>query len=303
MSWLFSQALAAEYSVDNCSDGTPFAPSSVTTMPAAYLSHDKTTVTSRRSRSGMTFALLMDARGEELLTSFLAAFRAKTYLLPVKEQESLENEADSGEKWQGLLARFDQDTLSWKTAQPLSQKDSGRFSEIWPRWGMMRDGDASALNIPAHLMGATEFGLLRRRNRDNQYAKQTTDGSAIGAPHQSLAADATTENGSASTAENGPTRFIMKNGTAARSAAPPMWPTPQANEDAAGTPAGKMQRMLGNHPAVRGNSPEEWKTGTLNPTWVEWLMGWPLGWTALEPLGTDKYQQWRRLHGERCELD
>jgi hypothetical protein len=23
--------------------------------------------------------------------------------------------------------------------------------------------------------------------------------------------------------------------------------------------------------------------GTLNPTWVEWLMGFPLGWTALEP--------------------
>ena len=28
--------------------------------------------------------------------------------------------------------------------------------------------------------------------------------------------------------------------------------------------------------------------GSLNPTWVEWLMGWPLGWTDLKPLGTDK---------------
>lgn len=25
----------------------------------------------------------------------------------------------------------------------------------------------------------------------------------------------------------------------------------------------------------------------------EWMMGWPLGWTALEPLATDKFQQWR----------
>ena len=24
--------------------------------------------------------------------------------------------------------------------------------------------------------------------------------------------------------------------------------------------------------------------GSLNPTWVEWLMGWPLGWTDLNPL-------------------
>lgn len=28
--------------------------------------------------------------------------------------------------------------------------------------------------------------------------------------------------------------------------------------------------------------------GQLNPTWVEWLMGWPLGWTDLKPLVTDK---------------
>lgn len=28
--------------------------------------------------------------------------------------------------------------------------------------------------------------------------------------------------------------------------------------------------------------------GQLNPTWVEWLMGWPLGWTDLRPLATDR---------------
>lgn len=28
--------------------------------------------------------------------------------------------------------------------------------------------------------------------------------------------------------------------------------------------------------------------GSLNPTWVEWLMGWPLGWTDLKPLATDR---------------
>jgi len=61
-----------------------------------------------------------------------------------------------------------------------------------------------------------------------------------------------------------------------------LWPTPTANEDAAGTPNGKMQRMLGNHPGIRGTTPEEWKAGSLNPAWVEWLMGYPSGWTDLE---------------------
>lgn len=37
--------------------------------------------------------------------------------------------------------------------------------------------------------------------------------------------------------------------------------------------------------------------GSLNPTWVEWLMGWPLGWTALGPLAMDRFQQWKHSHG------
>jgi hypothetical protein len=60
-----------------------------------------------------------------------------------------------------------------------------------------------------------------------------------------------------------------------------MWPTPTANEDAAGSVNGNMQPMLGNHPAVRNSG-----TGTLNPLWVEWLMGYPIGHTDLKPLET-----------------
>ena len=61
-----------------------------------------------------------------------------------------------------------------------------------------------------------------------------------------------------------------------------LWPTPTANEDACGTPSGKMQRMLGNHPEVRNTG-----QGTLNPDWVEQLMGYPAGWTCLDDGQTD----------------
>ena len=37
--------------------------------------------------------------------------------------------------------------------------------------------------------------------------------------------------------------------------------------------------------------------GELNPTWVEWLMGWPLGWTDLKPLATDRFRSWLQQHG------
>jgi len=45
-------------------------------------------------------------------------------------------------------------------------------------------------------------------------------------------------------------------------------------------------------------SPEGGQGGSLNPTWVEWLMGWPLGWTVLEPLETDKFRAWLHSHSE-----
>ena len=35
-----------------------------------------------------------------------------------------------------------------------------------------------------------------------------------------------------------------------------------------------------------------------NPPFLEWLMGWPIGWTAIRPLETGKYQQWLDLHGK-----
>ncbi len=37
---------------------------------------------------------------------------------------------------------------------------------------------------------------------------------------------------------------------------------------------------------------------TLNPEWVEWLMGWPIGWTDCAPLETDRFQRWLRSHGD-----
>jgi hypothetical protein len=36
--------------------------------------------------------------------------------------------------------------------------------------------------------------------------------------------------------------------------------------------------------------------GQLNPEWVEWLMGWPVGLTALKPLETDKFHEWQQQH-------
>lgn len=80
------------------------------------------------------------------------------------------------------------------------------------------------------------------------------------------------------------------------------WPTPCANEDAAGTPNGNMQKMLGNDPKVRGETPEEWSKGALSPDWVEWLMGWPISWTSLEPIGDLDWRDWKTDPADAGEI-
>lgn len=34
--------------------------------------------------------------------------------------------------------------------------------------------------------------------------------------------------------------------------------------------------------------------GSLNSDWVEWLMGWPSGWTRFDPLSVEEFEKWKR---------
>tara|TARA_R100001015_G_scaffold18516_2_gene11874 strand:+ start:62 stop:550 length:489 start_codon:yes stop_codon:yes gene_type:complete len=69
-----------------------------------------------------------------------------------------------------------------------------------------------------------------------------------------------------------------------------MFLTPTANEDAAGRPGNKQQKMLGNSPEVRNTG-----KGALNADWVEWLMGFPHGWTNLTS------QELQQIKQEGCK--
>lgn len=55
------------------------------------------------------------------------------------------------------------------------------------------------------------------------------------------------------------------------------------------------RRALRQRQAAHGNPPER---GPINPEFVEWLMGWPIGWTELKPLAMGKFHEWQQQHGE-----
>jgi len=284
MSWLFSRALVEEYSEANSLDGEQSALSNGSPIPLAYLPPDKMTEFSRLSRFGMTFEPLTESRGEELLTSYLADFHAKTSPLQETEKESKEKEADSGKRWHGLLAKFCQDSYLWKTPQLSLLEDSVLFSETWPRWGTMRNGESFLRQIPALPTLESESGF---------WATPTTMDCLPPKSEQALLKEAT----------------IVRPGRAKpcnlRDQVSNMhrWPTPSATDYKGSGVNGQLRDRL-DYAVERGATknkefqpidPEE--SGQLSPMWVEWLMGWPIGWTDSKPLEMDRFLEWLQQHG------
>lgn len=79
-----------------------------------------------------------------------------------------------------------------------------------------------------------------------------------------------------------------------------MWPTPRSKIKSGGGigldgGTGSREMILSNHGE---QALKEATGGSLNPTWVEWLMGFPLGWTDLKPLETDRSHNAPRKLGE-----
>lgn len=142
MSWHFSQALEAEFSAANCSDGEQFAQWKLTPIAPDDLCSDKMKNTFHRSPFGMMFAPSTDENGKALLTWFRADFPVRTSVFATESNEDLtESVAGFGARWHALSLRYDLVSSSWKTAQMLFIEDLPESSVILPNWGMCRNGD------------------------------------------------------------------------------------------------------------------------------------------------------------------
>lgn len=192
--------------------------------------------------------------------SFLGDFHAKTSAQQEKEMGLTENGQECGKRWQGLLARYDPNTHSLRTVQCSLLEDLNESLQTWPRWGSMRNGECFQQPMLEQIIEGKEYGLLEKipNNVDFFHTPCTTG----------------IDGGSNS-------RKALKKR---------IFPTPNAedwkNRGNMSNPS--IQRRLEIGKQITLSMVVHPTSGNLNPTWVEWLMGWPIGWTDLKPLETDK---------------
>ena len=158
MSWHFSQALEVEFLEGNFWDGEPCAQwKSMPTAPDDSCS-DKMRGTFHRSPFGMMFAPSTDATGAALLMWFRAASLARTSAKPERRKELTERQADCGWRWPESFVMYNHDSCSWKTRQRSLIEGLDEFSETWPRWGLMLDGECLDLTTWAPIITAKGAG-------------------------------------------------------------------------------------------------------------------------------------------------
>ena len=272
MSWLFSQVLVEEYSEASYLAGEQSVQSSGKPIPQAYCAPDTMTDFSRLSRFGITFKPFLADRGEDLLTLFREDFHARTLVPQEKAQELMESDQECGEKWRGSFVKFDPDLSLWKTHQCSLLGGLDEFLETWPQWGLMRNGECWEQQTLERRIRGTEFGLSPN-GVDSFHTPNTTglDGGSNSRKALKL-------------------RQILP--------PPPTWPTPTAHMSKECNAPSEHNRNTPTLTAQVNRSMGAGNGGKLNPDWVEWLMGWPLGWTDLKPLATEKSHCAPQQHGE-----
>lgn len=192
---------------------------------------------------------------------------APTSAAPGTASGSVERNQDCGRSTPVSLARFDHATSSWRTSQTCLVEGLASFSETWPRSGMTRSGTAYLL--PTLAPRISEIG-----SGSSRIPTPTVTDSRGGRNLTSGRSNPNSKHHSGTTLCD----YIV------------LWPTPRSS--GASLTGGSNSRRA----AVKRGG---YISGRLNPTWVEWLMGFPLEHTALDAWETRSSRKSRIASGGR----
>lgn len=320
MSWHYLQEREAASWEGSSLDGAPSALLSLMPTHATCCLPASATGCSTRSQFGTTFAPSTEGPGLGGCGLSAGAFPARTSAAQARGQDSTASAPAYGWKWPGSLARFDPSSRSWKTRQCSLLGDSTEFSGTWPRWGSMRDGEFLELMTLAPHIAESASGSWptpRRTDADRGgrgdllQAVRGNENSHFKLWQTPVADDAVDR-------KRGK---VNSRGELKLSAQVKAWPTPHgfSKDGKSNGPSGNELGRAVNQSLTRdglfttptaddtghrktryaqgGTALSAQVGGSLSPTWVEWLMGWCLGWTDCAPLAMDKFRSWQQQHG------
>ena len=316
MSYIYLQEQEEGSWVECCSDTPPFALLKSKSIQEKSSSSGNVTESSPNSPSGTMSPPSTENHGGEKLMSCAEDSPARTFQPLAKVLASRAKEAGCGQSLQELSVKYDRDTHSWKTHQCLWEEDLPWSSVTLPKWGMMQGGVFWELTILERPIVEKEYGSWPSPTCNmvsggpNHNSPQVIAGNHGINLHGAVlkiwptasARDWKDTPGMSQTGTNPDGSTRNRTDQLARAVyadggktTPQKFPTPNAR-DWKGKPGPNANQRESSLPPVVG---EDVKTvGKLNPDWVEWLMGWPIGWTDLKPLATDKFQQWYQQFGD-----
>ena len=205
--------------------------------------------------------------------SSLEDFPAKTSHLQDRKQVLRASAVDCGQSAPVLLGKLDRDTPSLKTSQTCLTETGeiglSEYSGTFPRSGMMRSG--TVYQLPNLARTITEIGSGLSATQEERFYWRTPDTGSGGTPKALLRGETHRESGNA---------IQMRLGDQVK-----IWPTPSTRDYKGGYIGGRIRNGKISRDtldvAVQYTDNQDKIHGTLNPTWVEWLMGFPLGHTDL----------------------
>lgn len=301
---LFAGAGGA-FSVESYLDGLRCARLKLTSLPDACCCTGSSSDTCPGFPSGTTSAHSTASPGGGLSMSCPADFHARTSARPEKAQGWQGHAADCGERCAASFARFDLVSCSWRIHPCLFPEDSPLYLGTWPQQGMMRRGLCWEQTMWEHHMSARESGFSHaiptptacnapNAGGNTKRPKSLLDVARTGwNPGEAwltpMAQDGMRSNMKLESLAKHWERHPNSN-LAEQVAVRELYPTPTCQDAKNNGGKAQMERNTPPLNAVVG--------GALNPVWVEWLMGWPLGWTDCGASETARFRSWlRRLSG------
>ena len=195
-----------------------------------------------------------------------------------------------------LLTIYDRDSRSWKMSECLFTGDYAKYSEALPKSGIMRNGRIYAQATWARRTGGKESGLWPTPNTMEGIVPKTLE--------RIVEYNQKARPGRNYLAMNLREQVVYGARNLDGTPQYPQFPTPHSNchtgSGRRGDGGENLQTAVMNFPTPRANKPEGYSSngfrptlaqivtgedkplhGQLNPTWVDWLMGYPIGWTDL----------------------